>query len=126
MPGLQPWMFRLHWLLLVIGCGLVLSGCQRDQGAGPEPSPDAYATFQVAVNATNVALRGTATPLPVGAAKPGVGATPTADARSIDYANGGGMISARLAAVVTNVSQLTAEYRQGAIDRTPGAATFGR
>jgi hypothetical protein len=117
MPGLHSRASRLRWLLLVMGCCLALAGCQRDQGAGPEPSPDAYATFQVAVNATNIALRGTATPLPAGAAKPAVGPTPTADTRSVDYAKGGGAISARLAAVVTNVSQLTGEYRQGAIDR---------
>jgi hypothetical protein len=101
----------------VIGCVLVLAGCQRGQGAGPEPSPDAYATFQAAVSATNVTLRGTSSPVARGTTAAGVGPTPTADARSVEYARGGGMIATRLAATVTDVNRVTGEYRRGALDR---------
>jgi S1-C subfamily serine protease len=58
-----------------------------------------------------VALR--VTPTTISGLRP----TPTADAKSVDYARGGAEISARLAAAITDANRIIDDHRQGTIDR---------
>jgi S1-C subfamily serine protease len=104
--GSPRWRWRC-WLGLTL-VSLLLAGCQRESEAGP----DIYSTVQAAISATNAALRVTPTP-----AAPAPRPTPTADAKSVEYARGSGIVSARLAAAVTDANRIIDDHRQGAIDR---------
>jgi S1-C subfamily serine protease len=89
--------------------GLALAGCQR----GGDPEADVYATVQAAIAATNVALRVT----PTAGGSAGLRPTPTADAKSVEFARGGSVVSAKLAAAVTDANRIIDDHRQGTIDR---------
>ncbi|MCC6626384.1 MAG: trypsin-like peptidase domain-containing protein [Chloroflexi bacterium] len=102
---------RCRWscLALTAVLGLGLAGCQRNA----EPEIDVYGTVQAAIAATNTALRVTPTNPATGGARP----TPTADAKSVEYARGSGAVSAKLAAAVTDANRIIDDHRQGIIDR---------